>query len=89
MSKLRSKRKNHSQKPAVKKSVPVKTAAPQSNVEALLLTTEDVAALLNVSSQTVYRMARQGTLPGRVKIGATVRYHKPTLEKWLAEMVQS
>ena len=88
MSKLRSKRKKPSQKPTVK-SGPVKTAAPQSNIDPLLLTTDDVAALLNVSKPTVYRMARDGSLPGRVKIGATVRYHRPTLEKWLAEMVQS
>ena len=54
----------------------------------LLLTVEHVCTLLNLSRSTVYRMAKSGKLPGRLTFGNQVRYHRPSLELWLQQLVK-
>jgi len=51
----------------------------------LLLTIAQVGALLNLSRSTLDRMADQ--IPGRIKIGGQVRYHRSTLEDWLLQQL--
>ena len=51
--------------------------------DALLLTVADVCRLLKISRVTLYRIEKDNPLPGRVKIGGQVRYHRESLEKWL------
>ena len=48
----------------------------------------EVCELLSISRPTVDRLAKKGLLPGRVKIGAQVRYHKSTLHRWVNENAQ-
>ncbi len=64
-------------------SKPKATAKPVS----LLLTVADLCALLKVSRSTITRMERDGSLPGRVMVGGSVRYHRETIECWLRERV--
>lgn len=45
-----------------------------------LLDAEDVAAILKVSTDTVYHMARRGELP-TVKFGRSVRFERPKVMK--------
>jgi excisionase family DNA binding protein len=73
--------------PAEKVQLVQKVSA--STVEPLLLTIGDVCALLNVSRSTVLRLEKSSGLPGRVKIGGQVRYHREIIEKWLLEQTKS
>ena len=51
------------------------------------LAPKEVAEMLALSQQTILRLYRAGILPGiPVTIGkrkSTIRFHKPTIEKWL------
>ena len=51
-----------------------------------IMTVPDVAAYLNVSRSTVYRMVRDGQLPFfRVSIGGDLRFNREAIDKWIAE----
>jgi excisionase family DNA binding protein len=55
-----------------------------------LLTTAEVAAILNVKSQTLRKMRTHGDGPLFAKIGALVRYEQRDVSEWLARrMVRS
>lgn len=51
-------------------------------MESELLTLPEVASRLRVHERTVYKLLRQGILPGR-KVGRTWRVPKQRLEEWL------
>ena len=51
---------------------------------ALVLTVAEVCALLKISRRTLER----STVPGKVKIGGSVRYHRETIEHWLKQQMQ-
>jgi excisionase family DNA binding protein len=53
-----------------------------------LLTAKETAELLRVKPQWVYRMVRQGTLPG-VRLGRQLRVDEDALNAWVAERVLS
>jgi predicted DNA-binding transcriptional regulator AlpA len=65
------------------------TKVPASTVEPLLLSIADVCALLNVSRSTLLRLEKVSGLPGRVKLGGQIRYHRGIIEKWLLEQIKS
>ena len=50
-----------------------------------LLTAREVAVRLGVSSETVLRWTRRGTLPGFRLPGGALRYRAADLEAWLSE----
>jgi excisionase family DNA binding protein len=50
-----------------------------------LLTVEEVSAYLRKSPSTVYRLTRQGRLPGR-KVGGTWRFSRKGIEEWMRAM---
>lgn len=50
-----------------------------------LLNVKAVAALLDCSQRTVWRMADAGRMPRPLKLGAMVRWKKTDLHSWLAE----
>lgn len=60
----------------------------RSTVAPLLLTIADVCTLLNVSRSTLLRLEKSGALPGRVKLGGQVRYHRQIIEAWLLRQVE-
>jgi excisionase family DNA binding protein len=49
-----------------------------------LLTTADVAALLQVSAQTIRKWVSQGTFPKPVRMGRKVRWDAETVRRALA-----
>jgi excisionase family DNA binding protein len=51
----------------------------------LLLRPAEAALLLAMSRSRIYELAARGELPGVVRVGGSVRLHRPTLETWLAE----
>jgi excisionase family DNA binding protein len=50
-----------------------------------LLTPEDVAELLKVDRETIYRMARRGELPA-IKVARHWRFRAARIERWLREL---
>lgn len=47
-----------------------------------LLTVKELASLLRVSSQTLYKMLEQGEIPA-VKIGAQWRFDQEKIKSWI------
>lgn len=52
-------------------------------MEKEFLTVRSLASLLEMSEQTTYRLAREGVIPGRVKVGKSVRFNKAVVMEWL------
>jgi len=48
------------------------------------MTLEEVSKYLRINKSTVYRMARDGTLPAW-KLGNVWRFKKEALERWIAD----
>lgn len=57
--------------------------AVQPAVPALLLDVRDVAALLNVSTRSVLRLADRGAMPRAVKLGKLRRWQKKEILAWI------
>lgn len=49
-----------------------------------ILTTQEVADYLRVTTATIYRLVHDGTLPA-VKIGRIWRFSQQVLDDWLAQ----
>ncbi|MFJ7738251.1 helix-turn-helix transcriptional regulator [Lysinibacillus sp. NPDC097287] len=47
------------------------------------LTVRSLSKLLDVSEQTIYKLASDGAIPGRIKIGKSVRFNKEIVIAWL------
>ncbi|SCY87250.1 MULTISPECIES: helix-turn-helix domain-containing protein [unclassified Lysinibacillus] len=47
------------------------------------LTVRSLSKLLDVSEQTIYKLANEGLIPGRVKVGKIVRFKKEDVMDWL------
>jgi len=47
------------------------------------LTVKALANLINLSSATVYKMLREGVIPGRIQVGRSVRFNKEVVMNWL------
>lgn len=48
-------------------------------------TVRAIAKYLDMSEQTCYMLSRQGVIPGRVKVGKSVRFNKEVVMDWLRE----
>lgn len=53
--------------------------------ENLLLTPEEVGALLRTSRKAVYTMAERGSLPGVVRIGRRLLFRRDELLNWIRQ----
>lgn len=47
------------------------------------LNVRTLASLLDMSEQTAYKLSREGIIPGRVKVGKSVRFNKEIVMHWL------
>ena len=52
-----------------------------------LLNVEEVAKILQLHAMTVYRLVKEGKLPG-FKVGGRWRFHRSTLEDWMVDRAQ-
>jgi excisionase family DNA binding protein len=59
-----------------------------SNDQPDLLTTEQVAELLQTSDRTIIRWRNERIGPPWCKLGRQVRYRRQSLEQWLADSEQ-
>jgi excisionase family DNA binding protein len=53
--------------------------------QAELLDVSQVAALLNCSKRTVYRLADSGRMPRPLKLGSLVRWRAGEVRQWIAD----
>ena len=56
---------------------------PESDAEPLLVTAAELAALLNLSKRTLWRLRSAGDLPKPVKLGNSVRWVRDEIKKWI------
>ena len=49
----------------------------------LFMTADELAALLNVSKRTIWRMKVLGTLPQAVRLGRSVRWQRSAVLEWI------
>lgn len=52
-------------------------------MEKEFLTVRSLASLLETSEQKTYKLAREGVIPGSVKVGKSVRFNKAVVVEWL------
>ena len=50
----------------------------------VVLTVDEVAALLRVNRKTIYDLVQRRELPGARKVGRCIRFHRDTVLHWLA-----
>lgn len=61
---------------------------PMPDRRPTVMTLEEVSRYLRINKSTVYRMARDGTLPAW-KLGNVWRFKKDTIERWIANTQKS
>ena len=54
-----------------------------NNNEAPVLTVDEAAEYLRIPKSSLYKLAQEGKIPAQ-KVGRHWRFHKATLEMWLA-----
>jgi len=57
--------------------------------DAVLLSVAETCALLKISRATLIRMDKSGLLPGRIKMGGSVRFHRETIVNWLQSLIST
>lgn len=72
--------------PKTKRAPKVKKAQPL-DPDAILLSVAEMCTLLKISRATLVRMDNAGKLPGRIKLGGSVRFHRQTVETWLQGLI--
>ncbi len=56
----------------------------RSDQDAVLLTVQQVAKLINCSTRHVRRLADRGAMPHPVRIGTLIRWRRDEIERWVA-----
>jgi excisionase family DNA binding protein len=54
----------------------------------LLITASKLAALLGISTRTLWRLRSAGRLPEPVRLGGAVRWRREDIQKWIADGCQ-
>jgi excisionase family DNA binding protein len=78
-----------SKKEVVSKPVKTSRQAKPSGIDAdaILLSIREMCTLLKISRATLVRMDNAGKIPGRMKLGGSVRFHRATVVAWLESMI--
>jgi excisionase family DNA binding protein len=69
-------------------SMPACEPQPAIPPDARLLTVEQLCGLLQIDRRTCERWSSAGLLPGKIRIGRTVRYDRHALERFIKERQQ-
>ncbi len=67
-----------------------KTVSPRPaplDPDAILLSIREICHLLKISRATLVRMDNAGKVPGKMKLGGSIRFHRATVESWLESMI--
>lgn len=81
------KTKRPAAEPKVKRAPNTKKTQPL-DPDAILLSVTEMCTLLKISRATLVRMDNAGKLPGRIKLGGSVRFHRQTVETWLQSLME-
>ena len=57
-------------------------------MNAEILTVQQVAQLLHLHAMTVYRLVKEGKIPG-FKVGSRWRFNRALLEQWMVDQTQA
>lgn len=70
---------------------PPATKARKTAPEAaeVLLSVAEMCALLKISRATLIRLDKAGRIPGRIKLGGSVRFHRATVDAWLQSLIST
>lgn len=68
---------------------PKKQKSQPLDPNAILLSVSEMCTLLKISRATLVRMDKSGKLPGRIKMGGSVRFHRETVETWLQSLIET
>jgi excisionase family DNA binding protein len=66
----------------------ITTPAAALDLESVYLTAEQVAAMLQLSSKTIYRLVKSDATMPALRLGGTVRFPRERLEQWLRDREQ-
>lgn len=61
------------------------TVATTPPAGALLMTAEDVAEIMRVSTRTLWRLRAKGRIPQPLLIGASLRWRRDEVMQWISE----
>lgn len=73
----------------VPQPAPLVQRVKPTDPNAVLLSVKEMCTLLKISRATLVRMDKAGKIPGRIKLGGSVRFHRETIENWIRGMVSS
>jgi len=54
----------------------------ESNMKDEIMTIKDLSSYLKINEKTIYKLAKQGKLPG-IKIGGMWRFKKDAIDNWM------
>jgi len=54
----------------------------ESNMNDEIMTIKDLSSYLKINEKTIYKLAKQGKLPG-IKIGGMWRFKKDAIDNWM------
>jgi excisionase family DNA binding protein len=54
-----------------------------SAITAATYDARDLAALLKISTRTVWRLADEGSIPGKLRVGKSVRWSRRVIDSWI------
>jgi excisionase family DNA binding protein len=73
---------------AIKFSTNPSALEPNSHLEPVYLTPDDVAAMLQLSSKSIYRITKADPSMPMLKIGGSIRFPRERLLRWLQQREQ-
>lgn len=68
---------------------PSPSTAHDDDVQPVLLTADETAALLRTSRTAIYAMVERAKLPGVVRIGKRLLFRRADLMRWLDSLTQA
>jgi predicted DNA-binding transcriptional regulator AlpA len=59
--------------------------APPTAITSATYDVSDLATMLKLSTRTVWRLSDGGVIPGRLRIGKSVRWSKRVVDSWIEQ----
>ncbi len=53
-----------------------------------LLTAEELSQLLRIPKRTIYKFAKEGRIPGTLRMGKHWRFRKDLIDKWILDQTE-
>lgn len=63
--------------------------APRNPIQSVTYDVKDLACLLKLSERTIWRLSDGGVIPGKIRIGKSVRWSKRVVDRWFEGKTKS